>query len=136
HVFGGMLATYDWTLRRVIRHRFLTLVVSALVLVATAYLFVKIPKGFIPNQDTNQIFGFTEAAQDISFDSMVQHQLQVADVLRHDPNILQFSSSVGAGGPNAAANTGRVFARLKSRDERNLTPEQVIDELRPKLAAI
>jgi hydrophobic/amphiphilic exporter-1 (mainly G- bacteria), HAE1 family len=136
HVFGGMLAAYDWTLRRVIRHRFATLVASMLVLVATGYLFVKIPKGFIPNQDTNQIFGFTEAAQDISFDSMVQHQLEVTDVLRHDPNILQFSSSVGAGGPNAAGNTGRVFARLKSREVRKLTPEQVIEELRPKLAAI
>jgi len=135
-VFDGMLSSYDWTLRRVIRHRFLTMVVSAGVLVATCYLFVKIPKGFIPNQDTNQIFGFTEAAQDISFDSMVAHQQQVADVLRHDPNIQNFSSSVGAGGSSAAGNTGRVFARLTPREQRKLTPEQVIEELRPKLNAI
>jgi len=136
HVFDGMLASYDCTLRKVIRHRLATMVVSAAVLVGTGYLFVKIPKGFIPNQDTGQIFGFTEASQDISFDAMMQHQLQVADVLRHDPNIDSFSSSIGAGGSSVAGNTGRVFARLTPRDRRQLTPEQVIEELRPRLRAV
>ncbi len=131
--FDGLLSLYDWGLRGVLRHRFLTLMASMVIVVATGYLFVKIPKGFIPTQDTGQIFGFTEAAQGISFDAMASHQREVAKVLRQDPNIENFMSSIGGFGPN---NTGRVFMRLKPRDERQLDAEQIIEELRPKLARI
>ena len=134
--FQGALAGYEWTLRRVIRHKAVTVLASAALLVATGYLFVIIPKGFIPSQDTGQIFGFTEASQDISFEAMVRNQKAVMAVLRADPNVESFSSSVGAGGANAAGNTGRVFVKLKPREERTLSPEEVIEELRPKLGGI
>jgi hydrophobic/amphiphilic exporter-1 (mainly G- bacteria), HAE1 family len=134
--FGGMLNTYDWTLRRVLKHHLLTTMASALVFAATIYMFTKIPMGFIPSEDTNQVFGVTEAAQDISFDGMVKHQRQVAEIISKDPNVESFMSSVGAGGPNGTGNTGRVYMRLKPRSERKLTADEVIQELRPKLAAI
>ncbi len=135
-VFDGMRGAYDWTLRGVLRHQFATMAVSVLLLAATAWLFVKVPKGFIPSQDTGQIFGFTEAAQDVSFEAMVRRQRAVAEVLRKDPNVDSFSSSVGSGGASAAGNTGRVFVRLKPPEVRRKTPEEVIEELRPKMAAI
>ncbi|MBI3666937.1 MAG: efflux RND transporter permease subunit, partial [Acidobacteria bacterium] len=99
----------------------------------TGYLFVIVPKGFIPNQDTGQIFGFTEAAQDISFEGMVRNQQALAAVVGQDPNIEQFSSSVGAGGPNALGNTGRIFMRLKPRSDRIL-PDWLVEGWRAKLA--
>ncbi|HZT30707.1 MAG TPA: multidrug efflux RND transporter permease subunit [Bryobacteraceae bacterium] len=135
-VFQGMLRLYDRTLTGVLRHRAATLAFSAALLVATGYLFVRIPKGFIPSQDTGQLFGFTESSQDVSFDAMVRRQQAVAQIVQEDPNVESFSSSVGAGGPSGVGNTGRIFLRLKPRAERKLTPEQVIEELRPKLAAI
>jgi HAE1 family hydrophobic/amphiphilic exporter-1 len=131
-VFDGMRHAYDWTLRGVLRHRFLTLLAAAGTLVATVYLYGLVPKGFIPSQDTGQISGATEAPQDVSFDAMVQRQQEVADVLAAEPNIDAFMSSVGFG----SINTGRVFARLKPLKLRKLTPEQIIEKLRPKLDAI
>src|SRR5207249_3201975 len=82
--------------------------------------------GFIPSEDTSQVFGFTEAAQDISFDAMVKHQQQVAAIIRQDPNVESFTSSVGASGPNGTGNTGRVFLRLKPRSERALSADELI----------
>ena len=134
--FQGMLGVYEWTLRRVVHYRRTMMFVSFVLLVATAYLFVIIPKGFIPSEDTGQMFGFTEAGQDISFEEMKRHQQAVADVIRQDPNVDSFSSSVGASGPNATGNTGRIFARLKPRSERKLSPDEVIEGLRPKLVKI
>ena len=134
--FQSMLSTYDWTLQRVLQHRAATMVVSVLLLVATAYLFLIVPKGFIPSEDTGQIFAFTEAAQDISFDEMARHQKVVAEIVRQDPAIEAFGSSIGAGGPSATGNTGRIFMRLKDRSVRKLTPEEIIERLRPKLAQI
>jgi HAE1 family hydrophobic/amphiphilic exporter-1 len=131
-VFDGMRHAYDWTLRGVLRHRFLTLMAAAGTLVATVYLYGLVPKGFIPSQDTGQISGATEAPQDVSYDAMVQRQQEVADVLAAEPNIDAFMSTVGFG----SINTGRVFARLKPLKQRKLTPEQIIEKLRPKLDAI
>ena len=82
--------------------------VSVLILVATGVLFFVVPKGFLPSEDTGQIFGFTEAAQGISFDSMVRHQQEVAAIVRQDPNVEAFMSSVGAGGASDTQNTGRM----------------------------
>ncbi len=135
-VFAGMLGAYDWTLRRTMKHHVITTMASALVFAATIYMFTKIPMGFIPSEDTNQIFGSTEAAQDISFDGMVKHQRQVAEIISKDPNVESFMSSVGADGRTATGNAGRVFMRLKPRSERKLSSDEVIQELRPKLAAI
>ncbi|HEX2438365.1 MAG TPA: efflux RND transporter permease subunit [Methylomirabilota bacterium] len=133
--FDGMLSTYDRTLQWVLRHPRLTLASLVVTLVLTVMLFRAIPKGFIPNEDTGQIFAFTEAAQDISFDGMREKQQAVAAILRKDPYVEQFMSSIGAGGSNIVPNTGRIFMRLKPRSERPPV-EQVIAELRPKLAVV
>ena len=135
-VFDGMLHAYDGSLRFVLRHRFSTLVVSVIILVATVHLFNIMPKGFLPSEDTGQIFGFTEATEGISFEDMVRHQQMVADVVDHDPNVGSFSSSIGGSNITVASNAGRVFLRLKPRSERALSADEVIQELRPKMAHI
>ena len=136
-VFDGMRNLYEWTLRVVIRHRFATLVVAAGTLVATVLLYEVLPKGFIPNQDTDQLGGVTEMPQEASFDSMVRLQLKAAAVIGADPNVDAYFSLVNAqGGPQGTGNSGRLQLRLKPRAQRKLTPEQIIEELRPKLNRI
>jgi len=136
-VFDGMRNLYEWTLRVVIRHRFATLVVAAGTLVATVLLYEVLPKGFIPNQDTDQLGGVTEMPQEASFDSMVRLQLKAAAVIGADPNVDAYFSLVNAqGGPQGTGNSGRLQLRLKPRALRKLTPEQIIEELRPKLNRI
>ncbi len=133
--FDGMLRTYDRSLRWTLRHRILTMVVMLLTFVLTAGLFMRIPKGFIPTEDTGQIFAFTEAAQDISFDAMKDKQRAAAAIVRQQPYIDQLMSSIGASTINVVPNTGRIFMRLKPRNERP-SADKIIDDLRPKLAAI
>jgi len=134
--FDGMLHAYDWSLKIVLEHRLTTFVVSNIILVVTIYLFIIMPKGFLPSEDTGQIFGFTEAAQGISFDSMVRHQKELAAIIHQDSNVKSFMSTVGASGINVSINTGRVFMNLKPRSERRLSADEIIQELRPKLATI
>ncbi len=134
--FQGMLSTYRWTLERCLAHRPAVMAVAGFTLVATGVLFYVIPKGFIPSEDTGQIIAFTEASQDISFDSMVRHQQEVAAIVRQDPNIESFMSSVGAGGASDTQNTGRMGIMLKPRSERKLSADEIIQELRPKLATV
>jgi len=134
--FTGMLGAYDRSLKIVLEHRLATLVVSGLILIATIYLFGVIPKGFLPSEDIGRIFGFTEAAQGISFDAMKEHQLKVAEVIRQDPNVDSFMSGVGPVGTLVGTNTGRVFIRLKPMSERRLHVDEVIQELQPKLMQI
>src|SRR5438552_486363 len=93
--FDGMLRAYEWALQRVLRHARLTLLASLLVLAGTVWLFIVIPKGFFPSEDTGQMFAVTEAGQDISFEALVQHQLAVMHVLDQETNILNYTSSVG-----------------------------------------
>jgi HAE1 family hydrophobic/amphiphilic exporter-1 len=133
--FKGMHATYERTLRVVLRHRRVTLTISFLVLGATAWLFVVIPKGFFPTEDTGQLFGITEAAQDVSFEAMRAHQLAATKIIGQDPNIAAFVSFIGPGG-SSTLNNGRIFMRLKPRAERKLRADQIIQELRPKLATV
>jgi HAE1 family hydrophobic/amphiphilic exporter-1 len=128
--FDASVALYGWTLRQTLRYRGTTMVVSGLVLAATVYLFLIVPKGFIPSQDIGQLNGQTEGAQGIGFDAMVAHQVQVAEVVANDPNVLALTHSVNNG------NTGRINIDLKPRDQRALSADEVIEELRPKLAAI
>ena len=134
--FERMLQAYRWSLRFVLNHRLATIVVSNLFFVVTVFLFMTFSYGFLPSEDIGQIFGFTEAAQGISFESMKQHQLAVMEVVRQDPNVDSFSSTAGAGGPSATGNLGRIFVTLKPRSERKLNADEVIQELRPKLAKI
>jgi HAE1 family hydrophobic/amphiphilic exporter-1 len=135
-VFQGMLRGYEWSLKRVLEHPPAILVLSGLILAATVYLFVIIPKGFLPSEDTSQIFGFTEATQGISFESMARHQEEIAAIIAQDPNVESFMSAIGASGISVASNTGRVFIRLKPRSERLLSQDEIIEELRPKLATV
>jgi len=135
-VFDGMRDAYDWSLRIVLRHRFATLALSIVIAVLTGYLFMIIPKGFLPSEDTDQIFGVTEGAQGVSFDEMSRHQQQVAAILAADPNVDSISSNVGGGQGGSTTNNGRVFARLKPRSQRSLSADEVIEELRPKLATV
>ena len=135
--FDGMRNLYAWTLRTVIRHRFSTLMVAAGTVVATVLLYGLMPKGFIPNQDTDQLGGVTEMPQEASFQSMVRLQKQANEVIGADPNVEAYFSLVNAqGGPQGSGNSGRLQLRLKPHDQRKLTPEQIIEELRPKLNRI
>jgi hydrophobic/amphiphilic exporter-1 (mainly G- bacteria), HAE1 family len=135
-VFEGALALYERTLQSVLRHPRLTLAVSVVLLVVTGVLFHVMPTGFLPSDDLSQVFAITEAQQGISFESMAEHQQAVARIIGADPNVEAYMSSIGASGPNATANSGRVFVRLKPRAERTLSADEVIEELRPKLAAV
>jgi hydrophobic/amphiphilic exporter-1 (mainly G- bacteria), HAE1 family len=134
--FEGMHGTYDRTLQVAMRHRRTTLAISLVVLVATGFLFYVIPKGFFPSEDTGQVRGSTEAAQGISFEAMREHQMAMAKIVGADTNIAGFMSSIGGGGRGGAANSGSLFMRLKPRSERRLSADQVIQELRGKLAGV
>jgi HAE1 family hydrophobic/amphiphilic exporter-1 len=134
--FEGMFQAYRWSLRFVLNHRLATIVIYNLIFVITLLLFMTFSYGFLPSEDIGQIFGFTEAAQGISFESMKQHQLAVAEIVRQDPNVDSFSSQVGAGGPSPTGNLGRIFITLKPRSKRKLNADEVIQELRPKLTKV
>jgi len=134
--FEGMRNTYDRTLQTVMRHRLVTVGVFVATLIATIFLAIIIPKGFFPSEDTGQIRATTEAAQNISFDSMREHQMAVAKIVGADTNIAGFMSAIGAGGPNATANSGRMFIRLKPRSERKLSADEVIQGLRRKVSVV
>ena len=133
-VFEAMLGFYGRTLHWVLDRRRLTMILSGIILAATGVLFVLIPKGFLPSEDTGQIFGSTEAAEGTSFDAMVAHQQAVSAVVQQDPNVASFMSS--AGGRGGTTNTGMLFIRLKPREERRLSADQIIQVLRAKLAPI
>jgi hydrophobic/amphiphilic exporter-1 (mainly G- bacteria), HAE1 family len=120
--FDGLLASYEWTLKPVLKYRSVTLIVSILLLVVTIHLYQVVPKGFIPTEDTGQLTANTKAAQDISFDDMLLHQQKIVDILRKDPNIEAINSIVGASGPNPSINSGRIVMRLKPRDKRKPYP--------------
>ena len=134
--FDRVRGFYDRTLQVVLQHPGATIIVSAAILIASLVLFVLVPAGLFPSEDTGQIFAITEASQDISFDAMMQHQMAVAKIVVADPNVDAFMSSIGASGPSATLNNGRMFMRLKPRNERKLSADQVIQELRPKLSQI
>jgi hydrophobic/amphiphilic exporter-1 (mainly G- bacteria), HAE1 family len=127
---------YEVTLAWVMRHHVTTIGASVAVLLATIYMFEKVPKGFIPSEDTGQILINTEAAQGVSFEQMVRNQQQLAAIVAQDPNVESFFSSVGVGGAALTSNTGRIFVKLKPRSERELRADEVIRGLRPKLTAV
>ncbi len=134
--FESLLALYEHGLKIVLRHRFITLMVMLGTIALTGYLYVVIPKGFFPQQDTGQIVGITEASQDISFAAMVQRQQALVDVLLKDPAIESVSNYIGPGGPTATLNQGRVFIVLKPGNQRDASADQVINRLGPQLAKI
>ncbi len=135
--FQGMLRVYDRTLQLVLRHRLAMMASFVLVLGATVYMFVKIPKGFIPDQDTDQLHIITEAQQGTSYYQMVDYEQKIADTVASDPNVDALMASVGGttasnlGGPNY----GELVIHLKPRNQRRLGVDDIIKELRPQLAA-
>jgi len=134
--FDAVLHFYEWTLQWVLRHRVTTLVASLLLLVYTVHLFGVVPKGFVPSEDTGQITSTTYAAEGVSFEHMVRRQQQLVEIIAKDPNVDAYMSSVGSGGGRGGGFTGRVFMRLKPRAERQLSADEVIQQLRPKLAQV
>jgi hydrophobic/amphiphilic exporter-1 (mainly G- bacteria), HAE1 family len=120
----------------VLRHQFATLMTFMATVIATGYLFVVIPKGFFPQQDTGILFGTTEAGQDVSFDQMYKLQEQASRMVLADPAVATMAMGLGSGTGNAAQNNGRMFITLKPMEERDVNAFQVIARLRPKLAQI
>lgn len=137
-LFGHLQAAYDFTLKPALRHKRLVLLSFVLMLVATGYLLKEVPKGFMPTEDTGQIFGMTQAIEGISFTEMVKHQQMLADIVLKNDSIRGAMSSVGASGPNQAVNQGRIFMVLKDRADRpgHASLDQVIQELRKKTANV
>ena len=134
--FDGLLAVYERGLRVALRHRFITLMAMLGTIVFTGYLYVIIPKGFFPQQDTGMILGIAEAAQDVSYRAMVGRMEAVIDTVLKDPAVASIGAQIGAGGATATLNQGRVFIALKPHDQRNVSADQVIARLRDKLSAI
>jgi HAE1 family hydrophobic/amphiphilic exporter-1 len=132
-VFDSWLRGYDRSLKVVLRHKFVTLMISFLVIGLTYYLYTLSRTGFIPDEDQNLAFAFTEAQQGIGFQDMMQIQQKVADVVRHDPSVLNTMSSIGS-----PINQGRIFFRLKDKKNRvnQMSATEVLQELRPKVANI
>ncbi|MGE5359684.1 MAG: efflux RND transporter permease subunit, partial [Bacteroidales bacterium] len=128
-MFDAWLRGYSWSLRQTIRFRAATMVVSLALLAGTVYLFTIIPMGFIPNVDTGQLSGQVETLQGQGFEATVAQIQKVMKVLADDPNVAGYTANVFGSG-------GRLNVDLKPREQRTLTADQVIEELRPKLARI
>ncbi len=129
-VFDRTRDGYAWLLHKSMVHHVATMGVAALLFVATIYCFRIIPMGFIPSQDIGQLNGQTEMAQGLGFQSQVEHQLAVVKLVQEDPNVASVTSSIGG------FQGGRIQITLKPRAERTLSADQIIDALRPKLAAV
>jgi hydrophobe/amphiphile efflux-1 (HAE1) family protein len=134
--FDGMLTLYDRGLGWVFRHQFPTLVSTLLLIVATGYLYVIIPKGFFPEQDSGFVFGQAEAREDISFKAMAGIEHQLAAVALADPAVQTVVGFVGATAGNASENAARMFFQLKPFEERTASAQEVIQRLRPKVAQV
>ncbi|HTH97263.1 MAG TPA: efflux RND transporter permease subunit, partial [Stellaceae bacterium] len=136
HVFEAILAGYDRSLRWVLSHQPLMLLVTLGLIALTGYLYVIIPKGFFPQQDTGFISGQVQARQDISFAGMTKVVHQVADIVRKDPAVHAVVEFAGATGGNSTESTARMMIQLKSFGDRNVSVQQVIQRLRPKMLQV
>jgi len=135
-VFQSVIDVYGRTLRTVLRFRWLTLLVAASTLVFTIWLYVIVPKGFFPVQDTGVIQGISEASQRISFPAMAQKQEALAEVILKDPAVVSLSSFIGVDGTNTTLNSGRVLINLKPIAERKVSATDVMRRLQPELAKV
>ncbi len=135
-VFEDTIAFYGRTLTHVLKHRNITLLVAAATLVLTIYLYVIIPKGFFPIQDTGVIQGISEANQDISFPEMSKRQQELTKVILKDPNVQSLSSFIGVDGTNNTMSSGRIQINLKPLEDRGKSASDVIRQLQPELAKI
>jgi multidrug efflux pump len=132
----SVVAGYGRMLQVVLRHQPLTLLVALATLGVTVWLYLAVPKGFFPVQDTGAIQVISEAPQSVSFSAMSERQQAAARVILQDPNVSGLSSFIGIDGSNATLNSGRMLVTLKSIEQRSLTAVQVIAELREKLAKV
>ena len=135
-MFDGMLRVYARCLDWVLRHTFITLLLFLATLAITVQLFLAIPKGFFPQQDTGLITGISEAAQDVSFAEMKRRQEALGAIIGKDPAVATYAMSVGASGSTATLNTGRFYITLKPHEERDVSAFQVIARLRPQLEKV
>jgi HAE1 family hydrophobic/amphiphilic exporter-1 len=134
--FEAMANGYARGLDLALRHSFITLMIFIATVAATGYLFVKIPKGFFPQQDTGIIFGTTVAGQDVSFPTMYKLQEQIGKIVQADPAVATMAMGLGTGTGNASQNYGRLFITLKPREDRDVDAFQVINRLRKKTAGV
>jgi len=134
NMFDAMLRAYEHGLNLVMRWRLTTLMVFFATVALSVYLFVIIPKGFFPQQDTGLIAASSEAAQDISFADMKKHQEELGKIVQADPDIATVAMAIG--GNSGALNTGRMYITLKPREERSASAQQIIARLRPKLEKV
>src|SRR5207302_2378044 len=134
--FDGLLNLYEAGLKIVLRHRFVTLMTMFGTIALTGYLYMVIPKGFFPEQDTGLIIGLSEAAQDISYQAMSERTQALIVVALEDPAVASVGTGIGAGGGNYTTNTGRMFISLKPKNERNASADQIILRLQQRLAKI
>jgi HAE1 family hydrophobic/amphiphilic exporter-1 len=134
--FRGMIAGYDWSLRKVLSFKLVTLLVTLATLVVSVWAYIHMPKGFFPIEDTGLIFATTEARQDISFVAMAELQKKAAAIIKADPAVEDINSFIGATGFQPALNNGRMFITLKPIDDRKVNIIGVIQRLRTELAGI
>jgi HAE1 family hydrophobic/amphiphilic exporter-1 len=134
-MFDSWLRAYEWALDRVLAHKPMMLAVTLATLAGTVALYIVVPKGFFPQEDTGFLFGTTEAATDTSFEAMSVRQKALADILSKDPAVEYINSTVGAGGPNSTVNNARLFIALKPRNEREAAPV-VMARLRQKATQV
>jgi multidrug efflux pump len=134
--YERVIAAYGRSLKVVLRHQTLTLLATLGALALTLYLYVIVPKGFFPVQDTGVILGISEAQQNISFDAMAQQQQKLAKVILQDPDVASLSSFIGIDGTNTTLNSGRIQINLKPHEERSTTASDVIRRLQPEVAKI
>jgi hydrophobic/amphiphilic exporter-1 (mainly G- bacteria), HAE1 family len=136
--FKKALGFYEKTLTWALHNKPSVIIVFLLMAVGTAVLFVIIPKGFMPTEDTGQIVCMTEAEQGTSYDAMVKLHTEVCNIISQNPSVQSYMSSigVGSGSPNLALNQGRILIVLKQRDQRKESVDQVIADLQPQLANI
>ena len=134
-VFLWVLRLYEHSLAWVLRHAALTLGVLLLTIGVNVYLLIIVPKGFFPQQDTGRIIGGIQGVQDTSFQAMRQRIARFVDIIRADPAVANVMAFTG-GGAGTTTNTGRVFMALKPLEERNVSADQLINRLRPKLATV
>lgn len=135
-LFAFLQKNYEYSLDAALKYKPAVVVMFWLMLGFTVYLIGVVPKGFMPSEDTGQIMAITQAAEGISFQEMVRHQKKLAAIVAKDPNIANFMSSVGSGGPNTSVNQGRMFLMLKPRNERQASIDEIIQGLRKKCSGI
>jgi multidrug efflux pump len=134
--FNWIIRRYDGALRVVLDHQFVTLLVAIATLVFTCWLYIVLPKGFFPTQDTGLIQGISVAPDTVSFGAMAQRQQALADTILKDPDVVSLSSFIGVDGTNMTLNTGRFLINLKPRGDRSLDATQIIHRLQQETAGI